>query len=72
MTRDYTENSKKAIAANKQGEAQTIAAAFRKKVLTYLDGVLASAGGAATEGADHNPESLVATACPIVPPLVRS
>jgi hypothetical protein len=47
MSRDYIESATKAIAANKLGEAQSIAAAFRKKVLTYLDGVLGSADGAA-------------------------
>src|SRR5258705_9859518 len=31
MTRDYAESAKKAIAANKPGEAQNIAAAFQKK-----------------------------------------
>jgi hypothetical protein len=46
MTRDYAESAKKAIAANKLGEAQNFAAAFRKKVLIYLDGVLGSADGA--------------------------
>jgi hypothetical protein len=46
MTRDYIDSAKKAIAANKPGEAQNAAAAFRKKVLTYLDGVLSSADGA--------------------------
>jgi hypothetical protein len=47
MASDYIETAKRTIAANKQAEAQSNAAAFRKKVLTYLDGVLGSAGGAA-------------------------
>ena len=46
MTRDYIDSAKMVIAANKLGEAQNIATAFRKKVLTYLDGVLGSADGA--------------------------
>jgi hypothetical protein len=48
MASDYVESAKKAIVNNNRGEAQRIAAAFRKKVLTYLNGVLGSADGVAT------------------------
>lgn len=48
MAADYVANAKKVIVANDRGEAQRIAAAFRKKVLTYLNGVLGSADGIAT------------------------
>jgi hypothetical protein len=47
MTRDYIDNATKVIAANKPGEAQNIAVAFRRKVLIYLEGVLGSADGVA-------------------------
>ncbi len=52
MARDYIESSKQAIAANKQLEAQNIAVSFRKKVLTYVDGVLGSADGRANVRAE--------------------
>ena len=48
MAADYVASAKKVIVNNNRGEAQRIAAAFRKKVLTYLNGVLGSADGAAT------------------------
>jgi hypothetical protein len=48
MAADYIANAKKAIVNNNRSEAQRIAAAFRKKVLTYLNGVLGSADGIAT------------------------
>jgi hypothetical protein len=48
MAADYVASAKKVIVANNRGEAQRIAAAFRKKVVTYLNGVLGSADGAAT------------------------
>ena len=48
MAADYVASAKKVIVANNRGEAQRIAAAFRKKVVTYLNGVLGSADGIAT------------------------
>lgn len=48
MARDYIASAKKLIVTNNQHEAQNIAAAFQKKVVTYLDGVLGSAGGQAS------------------------
>lgn len=48
QARDYIENAKKVIVASDLREAQNIAAAFQKKIGTYLDGVLGSAEGAAT------------------------
>lgn len=44
MAKEYIENAAKAIAANNQAEARRIAAAFRTKVVAYLDGVLAKDG----------------------------
>jgi hypothetical protein len=48
MTSDYVASAKKVIVNNNRSEAQRTAAAFRKKVLTYLNGVLGSADGVAT------------------------
>src|SRR6266700_3521242 len=45
MASDYIASAKKVIVTNNQREAQNIAAAFQKKVVTYLDGVLGSADG---------------------------
>jgi hypothetical protein len=45
MARDYVAGAGKAIAGNSQREAQSLAAAFQKKVQTYLDGLLGSAEG---------------------------
>ena len=48
MAADYIASAKKFIVANNLHEAQRTAAAFRKKVVTYLGGVLGSADGVAT------------------------
>jgi hypothetical protein len=48
MAADYIAGAKRFIVANNLSEAQRIAAAFRKKVVTYLGGVLGSADGVAT------------------------
>ena len=48
MAADYIASAKKFIVANNLNEAQRMAAAFRKKIVTYLDGVLGSADGVAT------------------------
>lgn len=47
MAADYAAQAKTAIAAENREEARRIAASFRKKVLTYLDGVLGTAAGEA-------------------------
>jgi hypothetical protein len=47
MAADYIASAGTAIAGNSQHEAQKLAATFQKKVLTYLDGLLASAEGPA-------------------------
>ena len=47
MSGDYIAAVSKAIAGNSQREAQKLAATFQTKVLTYLDGLLASADGPA-------------------------
>lgn len=48
MARDYIANAKTVIATSSQREGQDLAAAFQKKVATYLDGVLGSADGQAS------------------------
>jgi len=48
MAADYVASAKQVIVANNLNEAQRMAAAFRKKVVTYLGGVLSSADGVAT------------------------
>lgn len=47
MAASFVASAKGAIVANKPGEARRIAGEFQKKVITYLDGVLGSADGAA-------------------------
>ena len=48
MAADYIASAKKVIVANDLNEAQRMAATFRKKIVTYLNGVLSSADGVAT------------------------
>lgn len=48
MAADYIAAAKQVIVAGQPQEARRIAAAFQRKVMTYLDGVLGSAGGEAT------------------------
>jgi hypothetical protein len=48
MAADYVASTKQVIVANNLNEAQRMAAAFRKKIVTYLNGVLSSADGVAT------------------------
>lgn len=48
MAADYIASAKQAIIVGKPQEARRIAAAFQRKVMTYLDGVLGSAGGEAS------------------------
>jgi len=47
MAREYIAKAGKAIAANNRPEADKLAAAFKKKVLGYLDGTIRSPEGAA-------------------------
>lgn len=47
MAADYVASAKRTIAANNLGESRRIATTFQKKVLTYLDGTLGVADGAA-------------------------
>ena len=47
MSREYIAKAGKAISANNRPESDKLAAAFRKKVLGYLDGTIRSAEGAA-------------------------
>src|SRR5579859_2922910 len=47
MAADYVAQAKKAITSENREEARQIAAAFQKKMLTYLDGMLGTAGGEA-------------------------
>ena len=47
MAREYIEKANKAIAAKNRPEADKLAAAFKKKVLGYLDGTIRSPEGAA-------------------------
>jgi hypothetical protein len=48
MAADYIASAKQVIVANDLNEAQRMAATFRKKIVTYLNGVLSSADGVAT------------------------
>ena len=48
MAADYIANANKVISADKQAEARQMAQAFQKKVLISLNGLLASAEGAAS------------------------
>jgi len=48
MAADYVASTKQVIVANNINEAQRMAATFRKKIVTYLKGVLSSADGVAT------------------------
>lgn len=48
MARDYISSAKAVIAKNDRREGQNLAAAFQKKVASYLDGVLGSANGEAS------------------------
>ena len=48
MAADYVASAKQVIIADRPQEARRIAAAFQRKVMTYLDGVLGSADGEAT------------------------
>jgi hypothetical protein len=48
MADGYVASAKKAIVANNQAEARRLAEGFQNKVVTYLDGVLATDEGVAT------------------------